>query len=98
MSISNLYPAATAGQSTPALSEPPAFMPNQPDFYDRVADISANAQGFTWGPNVNVTYAAYRDAFSAGIQNRSPFADALTAMQEATLEDMQESGFEVSES
>jgi multiple sugar transport system substrate-binding protein len=92
----NLYPASTDGQSSPALDEPPAFLPNQPDFFEQVADIAASAQGFTWGPNVNVTYSSYRDAFAEAIQDGSPFTDALAAMQDDTLADMEKSGYEVS--
>ena len=96
ITTSNLYPAATDGQTSPALDEPPSFMPNQPDFFAQAADIAASAQGFTWGPNVNVTYAAYRDEFAKAIQDGAPFTEALAAMQEETLSDMDESGYDVS--
>ena len=95
VSISNLYPASTAGQSTPALSKPPAFMPDQPDFYATVAKIAATAKGFTWGPNANVSYAAYKDAFAKAIQTHSSFDAATDAMQKATVADMKKSGYTV---
>jgi multiple sugar transport system substrate-binding protein len=94
--ISNVYPAATDGQSAPALSKPPAFMPDDADFFGRAAEISKTARGFTWGPDVNVTYQAYKDQFSKAIRNGAPFTGALEAMQDTTVRDMERSGFDVS--
>ena len=91
----SLYPAATAGQSTPALSKAPEFMPNQPDFYATAKQISATAAAVTWGPNVNVAYGAYRDAFGKAIQSKSDFAAALRTMQATTVDDMRKLGFDV---
>ena len=91
----SLYPASTEGQSSPALNEPPSFMPNQPEFFAQAADISASAEGFTWGPNVNVTYSSYRDAFGKAIQDGSAFSDAVAQMQEDTVADMEKSGYDV---
>jgi multiple sugar transport system substrate-binding protein len=93
---SGIYPAASAAQSGPALKEPPAFFPGQDDFYQRAAEIAGTAAGFTWGPNVNVTYSAYEDAFGKAIQRKSSFADAPKAMQEATVADMRKAGFSLS--
>jgi multiple sugar transport system substrate-binding protein len=92
----SLYPAATAGQSTPALSKAPAFMPNQPDFYQTAKQISGTAAAVTWGPDVNVTYASYRDAFGKAIQAKSDFTAALSTMQSTTVADMKKLGFDVS--
>jgi multiple sugar transport system substrate-binding protein len=91
----SLYPAATAGQSTPALAEPPAFMPNQPDFYPRAKAIAATAAAVTWGPNVNVAYGSYRDAFGKAIQAKGDFAAALATMQRTTVADLKKQGFDV---
>jgi multiple sugar transport system substrate-binding protein len=92
----SLYPAVTAGQSTPALSKAPDFMPNQPDFYQTAKQISGTAAAVTWGPDVNVTYASYRDAFGKAIQAKSDFTAALATMQSATVADMKKLGFDVS--
>jgi multiple sugar transport system substrate-binding protein len=97
ITISSLYPAATAGQTSPALSKPPAFMPNQPTYFADVAEIAATAKGFTWGPNTNVAYAAYKDAYSEAIQSKQPFDTAADAMQQATVADMKKAGYEVGE-
>jgi multiple sugar transport system substrate-binding protein len=93
--ISNVYPASTKGQEAPALDDPPAFMPNDADFFTRAAEISQTARGFTWGPNVNVTYQSYKDQFGSAIQRKTPFTDALTTMQDVTVKDMEKSGFTV---
>ena len=96
ISISNVYPASTDGQTAPALDQPPSFLPDDGDFFARTAEISKTARGFTWGPNVNVTYQAYKDAFGKAIRSRQPFTGALDTMQETTVQDMEKSGFEVS--
>ena len=80
-----IYPAATAGQAVPALQAAPAIMPNQPDFYAKAKEISATAVGFTWGPDVNVTYGAYKDTFAHAIQTNAPLSGALTSMQTTTV-------------
>ncbi|HVQ96763.1 MAG TPA: sugar ABC transporter substrate-binding protein [Mycobacteriales bacterium] len=91
----SLYPAVTAGQSTPALTKAPDFMPNQPDFYQTAKQISGTAAAVTWGPDVNVTYTSYRDAFGKAIQAKSDFATALSTMQSATVADMKKLGFDL---
>ena len=53
------------------------------------------AAGVTWGPNVNVTYATYKDAFAGAITNKTPFSAAVDAMQSATVSDLKKNGFAV---
>ena len=95
ISISNVYPASTDGQSAPALDEPPSFLPDDSGFFARAAEISKTARGFTWGPNVNVAYQSYRDAFGKAIRSDQPFSGALHTMQQKTVQDMEKAGFEV---
>jgi multiple sugar transport system substrate-binding protein len=90
-----LYPASSSGQAGPALADPPEFFSEQADFYVVAQQIAATAAGFTWGPNVNVAYDAYRDAFGAAITDGTPFADAVAQMQQTTIDDMQRQGFTV---
>jgi multiple sugar transport system substrate-binding protein len=97
ITISNVYPAATKGQTAPALGKPPSFLPDDADFFARVAEISKGARGFTWGPDVNVTYQSYKDAFSKAIRSKSPFTGALDTMQQTTVNDMKKARFTVSE-
>ncbi|RHA37041.1 ABC transporter substrate-binding protein [Cellulomonas rhizosphaerae] len=93
-----LYPADLPGQAE-ALSAPPAFFPNQPDFYTTATDIAKSVQPFTYGPNVNVAFSAYNDQFGKAAESKkaSAFLTALTAMQKATVDDLLNSGFTVDE-
>ncbi|GAA3123061.1 extracellular solute-binding protein [Planomonospora alba] len=88
-----VYPAATKGGEL--LTEAPEYFSNQPDFWQQAAAVSATARGFTFGPNVNVTYDAFKNAFDKAVQDRSSFADAVQEMQDATVADMQKSGFQL---
>ncbi|MCG5212618.1 ABC transporter substrate-binding protein [Streptosporangium sp. KLBMP 9127] len=88
-----VYPAATKGGAL--LTEAPDYFSSQPDFWQQVAAISATARGFTFGPNVNVTYNAFKDGFDQAVQDKAGFAAAVGKMQEATLADMRKSGFQI---
>ncbi|HEY9523404.1 MAG TPA: sugar ABC transporter substrate-binding protein, partial [Thermopolyspora sp.] len=90
-----IYPASTTGQS--ALTEAPAYFTNQPDFWQQANQIATTAQGFTFGPDVNVTYNAFKDAFDKAVQGKSAFGDAVRAMQDATVADMRKSGFQLAQ-
>jgi multiple sugar transport system substrate-binding protein len=93
--ISNVYPADQA-EAPAALAQAPAFFSNQPDFYDVVAKVADTAGNFTYGPNTNVAYSAYNDAFGKAAQAKSKekFVAALTEMQNVTLKNLQDSGFD----
>ncbi|RNE64121.1 ABC transporter substrate-binding protein [Cryobacterium tepidiphilum] len=93
---SGIYPAATEAAAG-ALTEPPAFFSNQPDFYDVAAKVAQTVAPFTYGPNVNVAYSAYNDEFAKAAQakKKSAFLDAVGAMQEITTADLKKSGFTV---
>jgi multiple sugar transport system substrate-binding protein len=91
--ISGIYPAATAAQS--ALSAPPAFFRAQKDFYATAAEIAKTSASFTWGPNVNVAYTTYKNAFSKAITEGADLSGALSEVQKATVDDMRANGFTV---
>lgn len=86
-----IYPAAAKAQS--ALGEAPAYFAGQPNFWQQAATVSAGARGFTFGPNVGVTYNAFKDGFDKALQDGTSFSDAVQAMHEATVADMLKSGF-----
>ncbi|MEU2630900.1 extracellular solute-binding protein [Kitasatospora sp. NPDC007106] len=88
-----IYPAATAAQTGGALANAPEFFANQPDFYTRAAEIAKNTAPAAWGPNVNVAYSTFKDAFGKAAQNKSGFPAALTAIQQATVADLKKNGF-----
>ncbi|WP_343961960.1 ABC transporter substrate-binding protein, partial [Streptosporangium amethystogenes] len=90
-----VYPAAAKGGTM--LGEAPDYFSNQPDFWQQAAAISATARGFTFGPNVGVTYNAFKDTFDKAVQDRSAFSEAVGKMQEATVADMRKSGFQLAQ-
>ena len=92
---SAIYPAARDAQSSQLLSSPPDFFAEQKDFYTDAKAIAETASGFVWGPNVNVAYDTYKDAFGKAITNKSPFAAAVDTIQTATVADMRKNGFTV---
>ncbi|CAL9272467.1 hypothetical protein SUDANB5_00914 [Streptomyces sp. SudanB5_2050] len=90
-----IYPASTSAQLSGAFAEPPAFFANQPDFYTKAADIAKTTAPSAWGPNVNVAYTSFKDAFGAAAKNKSDFSAALGTMQKETVADLEKQGFEV---
>ncbi|MFF9495912.1 ABC transporter substrate-binding protein [Streptomyces flaveolus] len=90
-----IYPASTSAQLSGAFTSPPAYFSNQPDFYSRAAGIAKTTAPAAWGPNVNVAYTAFKDAFGAAAKKKSGFAAALGTMQEETVSDLEKQGFEV---
>jgi multiple sugar transport system substrate-binding protein len=91
----SLYPAATKGADL--LSEPPAYFSNVPGFWKQAAGFGAGARGFTFGPNVNVAYNAFKDAFDKAALNKTSFSGALQSVQDATVADMTKSGFKLAQ-
>ncbi|MER7192778.1 ABC transporter substrate-binding protein [Streptomyces flaveolus] len=92
-----IYPASTSAQLSGAFTSPPAYFSNQPDFYSRAAGIAKTTAPAAWGPNVNVAYTAFKDAFGAAAKKKSGFAAALGTMQEETVSDLEKQGFEVAQ-
>jgi multiple sugar transport system substrate-binding protein len=90
-----LYPAARDAQSGPALAQPPAFFAQQTNFYSLAKQIADTAAGVTWGPNVNVTYSTYKDAFGKAVTSKGAFSGAIEQMQQSTVDDMKKNGFTV---
>ncbi|WP_458247803.1 extracellular solute-binding protein [Streptomyces sp. MAI_2237] len=94
---SGIYPAATNAQTSGAFATPPAYFANQPDFYTKAAEIAKTTAPSAWGPNVNVAYTTFNDAFGAAAKNKSDFVAALATMQDATVADLKKQGFGVSQ-
>ncbi|MFG1923163.1 extracellular solute-binding protein [Cryptosporangium sp. NPDC048952] len=91
----NVYPAANDA----VLDQPPAFFSDQKDFYDLAAEAAKATKPFTYGPNVNVAYSAFNDAFGKAAESRkaAAFTSSLATVQKATVDDMKNSGFTVAE-
>ncbi|MER5935951.1 sugar ABC transporter substrate-binding protein [Streptomyces sp. NPDC001928] len=94
---SGIYPAATNAQTSGAFATPPDYFSNQSDFYTEAAEIAKTTAPSAWGPNVNVAYTTFKDAFGKAAKDKSDFVAALNAMQDDTVADLQKQGFEVSE-
>jgi multiple sugar transport system substrate-binding protein len=90
-----IYPAATTAQTGSALSTAPEFFSNQPTFYTDAAAIAKTTAAGAWGPNVNVAYSAFKDAFGKAAQNKTDFTSALDSMQSTTVADLKKQGFTV---
>ncbi|CAL9597025.1 hypothetical protein SUDANB6_05375 [Streptomyces sp. enrichment culture] len=92
---SGIYPASTSAQLSGAFANPPEYFSNQPDFYRKAAEIAETTVPASWGPNVNVAYTSFKDAFGAAAKNKSDFTAALRTMQDDTVADLKKQGFEV---
>jgi multiple sugar transport system substrate-binding protein len=92
----NVYPAVSDAATT-ALTSPPAFFADQPDYYTIAAESADVTNPFTYGPNVNVAFSAYNDAFGKAAESKKAagFPAALRTMQKTTAENMKNSGFKV---
>ncbi|MGW7131441.1 ABC transporter substrate-binding protein [Streptomyces bobili] len=94
---SGIYPASSSAQLSGAFINPPEYFSNQADFYTTAAKIAKTTAPSGWGPNVNVAYTTFKDAFGAAAKDKSDFSAALDKMQADTVADMKKQGFEVSE-
>ncbi len=91
-----VFPAATFARTSPALQTPPSFMSDQPGYNALMASVAQGVRGFQiWGPDASVTFSSYSDAFASALQNHTSFANALVAVQNATVSDMKNAGFQV---
>ncbi|MFW6690692.1 ABC transporter substrate-binding protein [Streptomyces sp. MAR4 CNX-425] len=92
-----IYPAATAAQTAGAFDQPPAYFANQADFYDRATEIAKTTAPSAWGPNVNVAYSSFKDAFGAAAKSgdKDEFTAAVRTVQQDTVADLKRQGFEV---
>ncbi|HEU5353498.1 MAG TPA: extracellular solute-binding protein [Actinocrinis sp.] len=91
----NVYPASLAAEGSSTLAIP-AFVGGQSDFYTLAKQYSKEAATATWGPNVNVAYSAFSDAFGAAATNKGDFLAALSTVQQKVVADMKANGFTVS--
>lgn len=91
-----IYPASLSGSAN-ALTTSPEFFSNQDDFYQVAAQVSATSAPFTFGPNVNTAYSAYRDEFAKATEAKSSagFTEAVTKVQQIVVDDMLNTGFSV---
>ncbi len=92
----DVFPASIANQTQDVLKTPPPFMSNQPGYNALMAQEAKSVRTFQiWGPNANVTFDSYSNAFAAALQNKSSLSGALAQVQTATVNDMKQRGFTV---
>ena len=94
---SGVFPADQV-EAEQTLSEPPEFFAHQEDFYELSTAHAETVQPFTFGPNVNVTYSLFNDAFGRATQSGSAraFTDAITTLQGGTVADLENQGYVLS--
>lgn len=80
----NLYPASTAGDQLPALSEGVPFYGNQP-IYKLFGEAGKAISPFTWGPTMTQTYSDVSDGFGSALSGSGTLEDALKTGQEKTI-------------
>ncbi len=82
--MANLYPASTAGDKLPALSQGVAFYGNQP-IYKTFSDAGKVISPFTWGPTMTQTYNDVSDGFGAALSGNGTLLDALKTGETKTI-------------
>jgi multiple sugar transport system substrate-binding protein len=90
-----IFPAAIAGQSLPALSQPsPYFGGQNPyDVFKQAAkEVDPN---FTWGPTMVQTYADLTNGFGQAATGKGTLESALQAAQNKTIETLKSQSIEV---
>jgi multiple sugar transport system substrate-binding protein len=97
LTVQNGYPAATSGQEDAKNEDPPKLMPQQKNYYQVVAQIAQHTRPVTWGPDTDVAASAFTDAMNAAVRNKTSWSGALTATQQAVMNDMRKQGFKVNE-
>ncbi|QLD11207.1 ABC transporter substrate-binding protein [Microbacterium oleivorans] len=72
-----------------------SIVQGQEEYYGLLATVLENTASVTYGPNSVATFTAYRDEIGRALRDGSSFADALDAVQQATVDDLEASGFTV---
>ncbi|MGY5764700.1 ABC transporter substrate-binding protein [Brachybacterium sp. DNPG3] len=93
---SGVFPADLVAAPA-ALAEPPAFFAEQPDFYELSARNAEGVQPFVFGPNVNVAYSLFNDAFAVAARTgtAAAFAEAVTTVHAGTVADLESQGYQL---
>jgi len=93
---SGVFPADQTGAAK-ALSAPPEFFPEQADFYELATDNAEGVLPFTFGPNVNVAYSIFNDAFATATRQGTAgaFVEALGTIHTGTVADLENQGYDL---
>jgi multiple sugar transport system substrate-binding protein len=93
VSQGGIYPADSAAEA--AITTPPAYFSNEPNFWSLGKQYASEAATVTWGPDVNVAYSEFTSAFGSAAASKGSFLSPLASIQAAVLNDMKKSGFTV---
>jgi multiple sugar transport system substrate-binding protein len=77
------------------LTEPPAYFKDQTDFWTVVSGQASTLKPFTYGPNADLAYSAFTDAFGKAAEARTStaFVDAVKTVNKTTVDDLAAKGF-----
>lgn len=94
--LSGIFPADLPNAES-ALAEPPAFFSEQSDFYELSTHNAEGVQPFVFGPNVNVAYSIFNDAFATATQARTAaaFGEAVATVHAGTVADLENQGYQL---
>lgn len=92
--LSGIFPADQPHAEV-ALAEPPTFFADQPDFYELSTHNAEGVRPFVFGPNVNVAYSIFNDAFAEATQagTAAAFGEAVAVVHEGTVADLENQGY-----
>jgi multiple sugar transport system substrate-binding protein len=93
VSQGGIYPADSAAEA--AITTPPAYFSNEPNFWSLGKQYASEAATVTWGPDVNVAYSEFTTAFGSAAASKGSFLSPLAQIQSTVLNDMKKSGFTV---
>ena len=93
VSQAGIYPADSAAES--AITTPPAYFSNEPNFWSLGKQYASEAANVTWGPDVNLAYNEWQTQFGTAASSKGSFLSPLSQVQSAVLNDMKKSGFTV---
>lgn len=93
---SGVFPADRPGAAE-ALTAPPEFFAAQEDFHELSTDNAEGVQPFTFGPNVNVAYSIFNDAFAIATQKGTAeaFVEAIRTLHAGTVADLENQGYDL---
>jgi multiple sugar transport system substrate-binding protein len=96
VSQGGIYPADSAAEA--AITSPPTYFANEPNFWTLGKQYASEAATVTWGPDVNVAYTEFTTAFGSAAASKGSFLNPLAQIQSTVLSDMKKSGFTVAAS
>lgn len=94
--LSGIFPADLP-HAEDALAEPPAFFSEQSDFYELSTSNAEGVRPFVFGPNVNVAYSLFNDAFAKATQagTAAAFGEAVATVHAGTVADLENQGYQL---